>query len=98
VTAAKGLPNVRWLTVKSLRRIGMQSLARWVVEVAIIALLMLACLVVGIRHGIAEGRNTAMKEALKTNPPSEELEMTCAALWIGEQNMKYHNKERRSAR
>lgn len=35
--------------------------------------------------GLREGR--AM--ALKTNPPSEELEMVCAGLWVGEQNKKY---------
>ena len=35
--------------------------------------------------GFREGRATA----LKTNPPSEELEMVCAGLWVGEQNKKY---------
>ena len=38
--------------------------------------------------GYADG----VKEALKTNPPSQELEMTCAGLWVGEQNRKYFNK------
>ena len=42
----------------------------------------------GKREGIAEGRSTA----LSTNPVSEELEMTCAGLWVGEQNKKYHQK------
>jgi len=40
------------------------------------------------KTGLREGR--AM--ALKTNPPSEELEMACAGLWIGEQNKKYWKK------
>jgi hypothetical protein len=40
-------------------------------------------------RGFAEGRGMA----LKTNPPSEELEMTCAGLWVGEQNKKYWNKQ-----
>ena len=44
---------------------------------------------VGHRAGIAEGRS----QALKTNPVSEELEMVCAGLWIGEQNKKYWEKE-----
>lgn len=35
--------------------------------------------------GVREGR--AM--ALKTNPPSEELEIVCAGLWVGEQNKKF---------
>ena len=39
-------------------------------------------------RGFAEGRGTA----LKTNPPSEELELTCAALWIGDQNKKAYKK------
>ena len=36
------------------------------------------------KTGLREGR--AM--ALKTNPPSEELELVCAGLWVGEQNKK----------
>ena len=49
---------------------------------------------IGIKKGIAEGRSMALKEALRTNPPSEELEMVCAGLWIGEQNKKYWNKNK----
>lgn len=40
--------------------------------------------------GLREGR--AM--ALKTNPPSEELELVCAGLWVGEQNKKYWEKSK----
>jgi len=40
------------------------------------------------KTGLREGK--AM--ALKTNPPSEELELACAGLWIGEQNKKYWKK------
>ena len=43
----------------------------------------------GKREGIAEG----MKKALSINPVSEELEMTCAGLWVGEQNKKAWKKE-----
>ena len=39
--------------------------------------------------GYAEG----MRVALKTNPPSEELEMVCAGLWIGNQNKKAWEKQ-----
>ena len=42
-------------------------------------------------RGFAEGRGMA----LKTNPPSEELEMVCAGLWIGEQNKKMDKKNAR---
>ena len=48
---------------------------------------------VGKDRGIAEGRSMATKEILKTNPPSQELEMVCAGLWVGEQNKKYWSKE-----
>lgn len=41
------------------------------------------------QQGYADGQ----KEALKTNPPSEELELVCVGLWIGEQNKKYWLKE-----
>ena len=42
-------------------------------------------------RGFAEGRGMA----LKTNPPSEELEMVCAGLWVGEQNKKMDKKNAR---
>lgn len=38
--------------------------------------------------GYAEG----LRVALKTNPPSQELELVCAGLWVGEQNKKYWEK------
>jgi hypothetical protein len=44
------------------------------------------------------GYQAGLKEALKTNPPSQDLEMACAGLWVGEQNRKYFEKEHRSAR
>ena len=39
-------------------------------------------------HGYADG----LKSALRTNPPSQELELVCAGLWVGEQNKKYWEK------
>ena len=41
-------------------------------------------------QGYADG----VKNALKTNPPSDELELTCVGLWIGEQNKKYWEKNK----
>lgn len=38
--------------------------------------------------GVAEGRRTA----LSTNPVSEQLEITCASLWVGEQAKKQAGK------
>lgn len=44
----------------------------------------------GYEAGVREGKRTAI------NPknPSEELEIACAALWVGEQTKKYHFKKR----
>ena len=39
-----------------------------------------------------QGYKEGMKSALKTNPPSEELEITCAGLWVGEQNKKWFSR------
>jgi len=39
------------------------------------------------------GYAAGVKEALKTNPPSNELEMTCAGLWVGEQSKKYFGQK-----
>jgi hypothetical protein len=41
--------------------------------------------------GYAEG----LRVALKTNPPSEELELVCAGLWVGQQNKKMDRKNAR---
>ena len=40
--------------------------------------------------GLREGRGMA----LKTNPPSEELELVCAGLWVGEQNKRQYSKQK----
>lgn len=41
-------------------------------------------------HGYADG----IKSALRTNPPSEELEVVCAGLWVGEQNKKFMERNK----
>lgn len=66
----------------------MRYLAKILMEAILIAVVMLLALMWGIDHGIKQGR----KEALRTNPVSEELEMVCAGLWVGEQNKKYMEK------
>lgn len=45
-------------------------------------------------HGYDKGHAIATKAALSTDPVSEELELICAGLWIGEQNKKYVEKDR----
>lgn len=41
-------------------------------------------------RGVAEGKRTAFK----TNPVSEELELACAALWVGEQAKKVQERQK----
>jgi hypothetical protein len=41
----------------------------------------------------AEGFRVGMNYALKSDPPSEELEMRCAGLWVGKQNRKEWDKQ-----
>jgi len=48
-----------------------------------------------IDRAYAEGFKVGMHYALKSNPPSEELEFVCAGLWVGEQNKKYFLKDRK---
>lgn len=38
--------------------------------------------------GLADGA----RKALDTSKPSEELELACAGLWVGEQNRKHYQK------
>lgn len=42
--------------------------------------------------GHDKGTKEATKKALSTNPVSEELELVCAGLWVGEQNKKTSKK------
>ena len=42
------------------------------------------------KAGYAAGK----REALRTAPPSEDLEMACAGLWVGEQNKKYFQRQK----
>ena len=59
------------------------------IEAVAWAIILMAVLMWGIDHGIKQGR----KEALTTSPVSDELELVCAGLWVGEQNKKVHKKE-----
>ena len=70
----------------------MRFLVGVLAEAVVWAVILMGVLVWGIDHGKKEGRSMAMKEMLRTNPPSEELELVCAGLWIGEQNKKYWEK------
>lgn len=56
----------------------------------LIGCLMGIMFLLGHSRGIVEGRSTA----LNTNPPSEQLEMVCTGLWVGEQNKKWYEKNK----
>ena len=45
-------------------------------------------------YAYQNGFDAGRKAALDTRIPSEELEMACAGLWVGEQNKKYFNKQK----
>lgn len=49
----------------------------------------------GYFHGFHKGAHATRLAALNTNPPSEELELACAGLWVGEQNKKYFYKDQK---
>lgn len=44
---------------------------------------------VGYTLGINTGRQQRVDMVINTNKVSEELEMACLSLWVGEQNKKY---------
>jgi hypothetical protein len=68
----------------------MQFFIKFLIQAVLMAVVMLSVLVWGVNHGKAEGK----KEALRVNPPSEDLEMVCLGLWVGEQNRKWYEKEK----
>lgn len=43
--------------------------------------------------GSLDGYAVGYKAALNTREPSDELEMVCASLWMGEQHKKYAERE-----
>ena len=45
----------------------------------------------GYKGGLEEGH----KQALKLDPPSERLELVCAALWVSEQSKRWHERRKK---
>ena len=56
-------------------------------------ILLIACIVISVAIGEHHGYLKAEAKMLKTNPPSEALEMACLGLWVGEQNRRYAEKK-----
>lgn len=47
-----------------------------------------------IEKAHSEGFKLGMHYALKKDPPSEELELACAGLWVGQQNRRWFEKNK----
>lgn len=65
---------------------------------AITALVLAIAMPYSMLTAYKKGKKQGWEEALNTSPVHEELELVCAGLWIGEQNKKYWEKEKRNAR
>ncbi len=59
--------------------------------------LMLVVLVIGVKagetHAYKKGYDQGHKDALYKRPVSEELDLVCAGLWVGQENLKYQKRE-----
>ena len=58
------------------------------------AVLVVATIALSVAIGEHHGYLKAEAQMLKTNPPSEALEMACLGLWVGEQNKRYAEKSK----
>ena len=61
-------------------------------QAMIFGLLAASFVLVGYTIGVNTGRQQRVDMVLNTNKVSEELEMACLSLWVGEQNKKYAEK------
>ena len=61
---------------------------------ALIAVLVIT-LWVGWSAGYKGGLEDGHKTALKLDPPSERLELICAALWVSEQNQRWSERRKK---
>jgi len=48
--------------------------------------------ITGYAHGTYVGLDLGKKTAINPRDPSEQLEIACAGMWIGDQNKKYFEK------
>lgn len=61
---------------------------------AIGLVIILVSLVVSFKAGEHKGYLQAESRVLKISPPSQELELACLGLWIGDQTKKYEERSR----
>jgi hypothetical protein len=88
--------STRLIFVKS-SRLTLRHLFSSIAPIIYLLILVLGAVVI-FRHisvsAYQNGFAAGTKAALDTRIPSEELEMACAGLWVGEQNKKYFNKQK----
>lgn len=63
-------------------------------NIAAIALVTAFCAFATYVYGLNVGRQQRLDMVLNTRHVSEELEMACLSLWMGEQNKKYAEKNK----
>jgi len=74
---------------------------KWVLAIALFLLGCVGLVYLGYLQGLAvyvAGYDQGHKDALYMRPVSDELKMVCAGLWLGEENRKYQEKEKRGTR
>lgn len=68
-----------------------------ILEGFIWSVLVIVILVVGVNaghsHGYKKGFDQGYKDALYKRPVSHDLDMVCAGLWVGRENLKYQQRE-----
>ena len=64
------------------------------VLITLLTLLMWVMVNDRIDQAHSEGFKLGMHYALKKDPPSEELELACAGLWVGQQNRRWFEKNK----
>lgn len=72
-----------------------------ILEGFIWGVVMLVVLVIGLNAGKIEAKKQAdaayqqgYKDALYKRPASNDLEMVCAGLWVGQENAKYQKRDK----
>jgi hypothetical protein len=65
----------------------------WVIGLSIGALILIKHFNEGIKTAEAVAYKQGYKDALYKRPVSNDLEMVCAGLWVGQENLKYQQQE-----
>lgn len=72
----------------------MNSRKQMIVAVLIGLSLVFVGFITGYAHGAYVGLDLGKKTAINPRSPSEQLEIACAGMWIGEQNKIWHERNK----